>query len=145
MAEQSEGTVHIDASPKEVMDVITDFDAYTAWADGMKGVEVLKKDKQGRGKEVRFDVSSFGLSDTLVFAYTYGAGNKSVSWELVEAKNVKDLEGAYELEGDTDGTEVTYRLTLEPSIPLPGLVKRQIEKRMLKTALDGLKKRVEQG
>jgi carbon monoxide dehydrogenase subunit G len=145
MAEESEGNVHIDATPKEVMDVITDFEAYTEWADGMKGVEVLKKDKQGRGKEVRFDVSSFGLSDSIVFSYTYAAANKGCSWKLVEAKNVKDLEGAYELEGGKGGTDVTYRLALQPSIPVPGLVRRQIEKRMLKTALDGLKKRVEQG
>jgi ribosome-associated toxin RatA of RatAB toxin-antitoxin module len=143
MAERTNGSTEIDATPKEVMAVITDFDAYPEWAEGMKETEVLKKDKQGRGTQVRFSVSSFGLSDTLVFAYTYQAGDKGVSWKLVEAKNVKDLEGSYDLEDAGGSTKVTYELSMEPAIPVPGLVKRQIEKRMLRSALDGLKKRVE--
>ena len=145
MAEETEGTTTIDAPPKDVMDVILDFETYPEWADGMNATEVLKTDKQGRGKQVRMQVSSFGLSDTLVFDYTYKAANKGCSWSLVEAKNIKDLEGSYELEADGTKTNVTYRLTMTPSIPVPGLVKRQIEKRMLKSALEGLKKRVERG
>ncbi|MEX2459573.1 MAG: SRPBCC family protein [Actinomycetota bacterium] len=143
MAEQTKGETTIAASPKEIMAVITDFDAYPEWAEGMKETEVLKKDKQGRATQVRFSVSSFGLSDTLVFAYKYAAGDKGCSWTLVEAKNVSDLVGSYELDGGKGSTAVTYKLSMTPSIPLPGLVKRQIEKRMLKSALDGLKKRVE--
>jgi polyketide cyclase/dehydrase/lipid transport protein len=143
MAEQTHGDITIAASPKEIMAVITDFDAYPEWAEGMKSTEVLKKDKQGRAKQVRFSVSSFGLSDTLVFEYTYAAADKGCSWKLVEAKNISDLEGVYELDGGKGSTEVTYRLSMTPSIPVPGLVKRQIEKRMLKSALEGLKKRVE--
>jgi ribosome-associated toxin RatA of RatAB toxin-antitoxin module len=142
MAEQTEGSVDIEATPKEIMAVITDFEAYPEWAEGMKGAEVLKKDKQGRGKQVKFAVSSLGLSDTLVFDYTYAAGDKGVSWDLVEAGNVKALAGSYAFDG-TGPTTVTYKLSMEPSIPLPGLVKRQIEKRMLKSALEGLKRRVE--
>ena len=143
MAEQTEGNITIDASPKEVMAVILDFDSYPEWAEGMNSTEVLSKDKQGRGKKVRLNVSSLGLSDSLVFDYTYAAANKGCSWKLVEAKNVKDLEGTYELDGGGDSTEVTYRLSMTPSIPVPGIVKRQIEKRMLKSALEGLKRRVE--
>ncbi len=143
MAEQTEGTITIDASPKEVMAVILDFEAYPEWAEGMNATEVLSKDKQGRGKQVRLDVSSLGLSDSLVFDYSYPGGDKGCSWTLVEARNIKDLEGAYELAGDGDSTEVTYRLAMTPSIPVPGIVKRQIEKRMLKSALEGLKRRVE--
>ncbi|MCA1726962.1 MAG: cyclase, partial [Actinobacteria bacterium] len=77
-------------------------------------------------------------------AYTYKASDKGVSWSLVKATNVKTLDGSYDLEGGGKGkTKVIYRLSMEPSIPLPGLVKRQIEKRITKNALDGLKRRVE--
>jgi len=138
------GSVEIDATPQEIMAVITDFEAYPEWADGVKETEVLKADGRGRGQEVRFAVSSLGLSDDILFRYTYAAASTGCSWTLVEARNVKALEGSYELAG-TGPTEVTYHLTLEPSIPLPGIVKRQIEKRMLKAALHGLKRRVEGG
>jgi hypothetical protein len=38
---------------------------------------------------------------------------------------------------------VTYRLAVEVGVPLPGFLKRRADKQAIKTALDGLKKRVE--
>lgn len=142
MAEKTEGTVEIAATPKEIMAVITDFESYPEWAD-VKAAEVKKKDSKGRAKEVVLSVSQMGLSDELHLSYTYAAADKGVKWSLVKAQNVKTLEGSYDLEGGKGKTKVIYRLSMEPSIPLPGLVKRQIEKRITKNALDGLKKRVE--
>jgi hypothetical protein len=53
------------------------------------------------------------------------------------------LDGAYELRESGTGTEVTYRLALDVSIPLIGMLKRKGEKILIDTALKGLKKRVE--
>ena len=55
MAEQTEGTQNINASAEEIMEIITDFDSYPKWTD-FKSAEVLKKDKQGRGSEVRYEM-----------------------------------------------------------------------------------------
>ena len=41
------------------------------------------------------------------------------------------------------GTEVTYRLAVEVSIPMIGMLRRKAEKVIIDTALKGLKKRVE--
>jgi carbon monoxide dehydrogenase subunit G len=144
MAEQTEGTITIDATPKEVMAVISDFESYPEWAD-VKGIEIVKKDSKGRATELIMSVSQMGLSDQLHLVYKYAAGDKGVSWSLKKATNLKTMEGSYDLEGGKGSTKVLYKLTMDPSIPLPGLVKRQIEKRITKNALDGLKKRVERG
>ena len=40
-------------------------------------------------------------------------------------------------------TEVTYRLAVDISIPMIGMLKRKAEKVIIDTALKGLKKRVE--
>ncbi len=57
---------------------------------------------------------------------------------------LRSLDGAYELRDLGDGsTEVTYRLALDVSIPLIGMLKRKGEKILIDTALKGLKKRVE--
>ena len=54
------------------------------------------------------------------------------------------LDGAYTLRDLGNGrTEVTYRLALDVSIPLIGMLKRKGEKILIDTALKGLKKRVE--
>ena len=57
---------------------------------------------------------------------------------------LKMLDGAYTLRDLGDGsTEVTYRLSLDVSIPLIGMLKRKGEKILIDTALKGLKQRVE--
>ena len=67
-----------------------------------------------------------------------------VTWTLVEGQMLKMLDGAYTLVDQGDGsTEVTYRLALDVSIPLIGMLKRKGEKILIDTALKGLKKRVE--
>jgi hypothetical protein len=57
---------------------------------------------------------------------------------------LKAMDGAYELDDHGDGvTEVTYRLAVDISIPMIGMLKRKAEKVIIDTALKGLKKRVE--
>jgi hypothetical protein len=57
---------------------------------------------------------------------------------------LKALDGAYVLTDLGNGsTDVTYRLALDVSIPLIGMLKRKGEKILIDTALKGLKKRVE--
>jgi ribosome-associated toxin RatA of RatAB toxin-antitoxin module len=143
MAEQTSGSTTIDATPEDVMAVLTDFDAYPKWA-GMKKVEVKKKDSQGRGSEVYMEVSQMGFEAKYTLSYTYKAKNGGVSWTTKEASGaVKDLKGGYELEADGDATNVTYEMSIEPAIKLPGFIKKQVEKQIVNTALGGLKKRVE--
>ncbi len=60
---------------------------------------------------------------------------------------LKAMEGAYVLRPSDGhggpGTEVTYRLAVDLSIPMIGMLKRKAEKVIIDTALKGLKKRVE--
>jgi hypothetical protein len=57
---------------------------------------------------------------------------------------LKAMDGAYELDARSDGsTEVTYRLAVDISIPMIGMLKRKAEKVIIDTALKGLKRRVE--
>ena len=143
MAEQTEGTTEIRATPAEIMEVITDFDAYPQWA-GVRSAEVKKRDSKGRPSEVAMAVSQMGFEATYTLAYRYAAKDGGVSWTTKEASGaVKDIRGEYVLEPAGDATEVTYRLTLDVAISLPGFLRRQAEKQVINTALGGLKKRVE--
>jgi len=143
MAEQTEGTTEIRATPAEIMGVITDFDAYPQWA-GVRSAEVKKRDSKGRPSEVAMAVSQMGFEATYTLAYRYAAKDGGVSWTTKDASGaVKDIRGEYVLEPAGDATEVTYRLTLDVAISLPGFLRRQAEKQVINTALGGLKKRVE--
>jgi carbon monoxide dehydrogenase subunit G len=144
MAEQTEGEIQIDASPEDVMAVISDYEAYPKWADGIKKADVQKKDSKGRPSEVAFEVSQMGVGAKYTLTYKYKAKDGGVSWTTRSASGaVKDIKGEYALEPSGDSTNVTYRTTIQTAIPMVGFMKRQAEKIIIGTALGGLKKRVE--
>ena len=147
MAEQTTSSLVVDATPAAVMDVIADFESYPAWATGMKRAEVVDRVESGpaagRAERVFFVLDVSPVKDEYTLAYTWD-GDRQVSWSLVEGKMLRSLDGAYVLREVPGGTEVTYRLALDVSIPLIGMLKRKGEKILIDTALKGLKKRVEQ-
>jgi len=142
MAEKTQGETTISAEPSAIMDVIADFEAYPEWASGVKEVEVQERDADGRGSKVRFEVSMMGLSGWYVLEYTYN-GEKGISWTFVDGSPIKNLEGEYALTPAGAGTDVVYKASVEPGIPMIGFMKRKMEKQVIDIALKGLKKRVE--
>ena len=147
MADKTEGSATIAASAADIMEVITDFDAYPEWND-VKSIEVLKKDKQGRGSEVAYVVEAPMIGELkYTLAYSYAANDGGVSWTTKEIEGkVKDITGEYALdELDEDETKVTYRVAVQLGISLPGFLKKQADKQIIKQGLDNLKKRVERG
>lgn len=145
MAEQTTSSIVIDAAPAQVMDVIADFPAYPAWAQGMQQVEVVAEGAGGRADRVHFELEATPIKDSYTLGYDWD-GDRSVRWHLVEGRMLKDMQGSYELAPTGPGgeaTEVTYRLTVEVAIPMIGLLRRKAEKVIIDTALKGLKKRVE--
>ena len=142
MAEQTTSTIVVNATPKAIMAVIADFEAYPEWADSMRETEVLATDEAGRPKQVRFKVDAGAISDEYTLNYVWS--RNEVTWTLEKAKMVKGMDGAYVLRDLGDqGTEVTYRLAVDVAIPMIGMLKRKAEKVIIDTALKGLKKRVE--
>lgn len=142
MAEQTTSSIVVDAPPAEVMAVIADFDAYPEWAQGMKSAEVVSTLPDGRAEQVAFELEAAPIKDSYTLAYEWD-GDREVTWDLVEGKMLKAMQGAYVLQPSGAGTEVTYRLSVDVSIPMIGMLRRKAEKVIIDTALKGLKKRVE--
>ena len=142
MAEQTTSSIVIDAPAAAVMGVIADFPSYPEWAQGIKKAEVVDEGTGGRAEKVYFELDASPIKDTYTLAYDWH-GDSSVRWDLAEGKMLKAMQGAYELRPSGSGTEVTYRLAVDLSIPMIGLLRRKAEKIIIDTALKGLKKRVE--
>jgi ribosome-associated toxin RatA of RatAB toxin-antitoxin module len=145
MPEHAEGATEVHASPAEVMAVIADFDAYPEWVGNLEDVRVLARDRRGRGTRVAFRLRTPVVTAAYTLAYRYAPRDAGVSWTYVEG-TLEDLSGSYTLEPtDDDTTLVTYRLDVELGMPLPGLVKRQAARQIVRSALSDLKRRVESG
>ena len=142
MADQTTSTIVIEAAPSAVMAVIADFKSYPAWAKGMQEVSVLETGVDGRAEQVRFVLDVAPIKDEYTLTYDWD-DDRQVTWSLVKGNLLRSMDGAYVLRDLGGRTEVTYRLALDLSIPLIGMLKRKGEKVLIDTALRGLKQRVE--
>ncbi|MEO3789867.1 SRPBCC family protein [Nonomuraea sp. B10E15] len=143
MADRTTSSTTISAGRADVLAVIADFPAYPEWAGQVKSAEVLSTGPDGRPQQVRFALDAGPISDTYTLGYAW-QDDDGVSWQVVEpGKMVSDLRGSYRLADAGSGTEVTYELSVDLSVPMIGMIKRKAEKVIVDTALKGLKKRVE--
>jgi hypothetical protein len=109
---------------------------------------VLERGEGGVGTKVSFEVEVPLLGKaSYTLAYRYAPADGGMSWVSTEAHGaVSHISGEYLLSEVDDGeTKVIYRLSVDIGILLPGFVRTQGEKRVIENALDGLKRRVEEG
>lgn len=142
MADRTSSSITIGATAPEIMAVIADFPAYPGWAEGITAAEVLSDGDDGRAEQVRITLEAGPIKDTYVLAYDWA--DDAVHWNLAEAgAMLTGMTGAYRLASVDGSTEVTYELAVDVRIPMIGMVRRKAEKRIIETALKGLKQRVE--
>jgi ribosome-associated toxin RatA of RatAB toxin-antitoxin module len=146
MAEQATQRTTIAAPPERCYEAVIDFERYPSWARDIKEARVVQRDDEGRGVEVAYRAAAMGRSTSYTLRYDYDGAPERVAWKLLRGDLTRQLDGVYvfePLEDDPDSTEVTYHLTVELVVPLPGFVKRRAEARIMHTALRDLKAFVE--
>lgn len=140
MADRVTETTTIDATPEAVRTVLLDFARYPEWANDLKAVEVL--DAAAEGPTVRFRAAGMGRSTSYTLRYDL-SDPSVVAWRLTEGDLTRKLDGQYALTSAGTGTKVDYELEVELIVPLPGFIKRRTQGKIMHTALDELKARVE--
>lgn len=132
--------VVIEATPDEIMDVLFDLESLTEWSPAHRKVEVLERDDHGHPSKSRQVVKIVGITDEQVLDYT--VHDDGVSWTLVSAKQQRAQQARYTLTPDGDSTRVSFELTVDPIVPIPGFLLRKGAKGLMDTATEGLRKRV---
>jgi ribosome-associated toxin RatA of RatAB toxin-antitoxin module len=142
MTDGTFSALEIDASPEVLYDTAADVASYPEWASGVREVEILDTDAEGRVERARFVLEGFVKEIEYVLRYTHDRP-QLLSWVAEECDDLRMLEGSYQFSPKDDGsTEVVYSLRVELNFNLPGFVRRQAEKQIVTTALRGLRKRV---
>jgi uncharacterized membrane protein len=142
MADKAQDNIDIGASAEEIFEVATDFESYPEWNANIKRVEVKETDDEGRATKVFFEVDAKVRGITYTLQYDYSNAPESFSWELVDG-DPKELSGSYSFDEFDDVTEVAYEIAIDPGFPMPGFLRKQAQRQIMKTALADLKKRVE--
>lgn len=141
MPEGTFAQLEIQASAEDLYDAVADVASYPEWATGVKEVEVLELDEEGRVYRARFVLEGFIKEIEYVLRYVHDRPD-SLAWTAEESDDLKMLEGSYKFVPLEDATEVTYSFTVEPKFTIPGFLRRQAEKQIVTTALRGLRRRV---
>jgi ribosome-associated toxin RatA of RatAB toxin-antitoxin module len=142
VADSVSDTIDVAASTDRLFEVATDFEAYPEWNANIKNVAIRERDAQGRAKLVWYEVDAKIKKLEYVLEYDYSDAPDAFSWKLVDG-DVKELRGSYRFDEFDDVTEVQYEMAIDPGFKVPGMLKRQAEKQIVKGALEDLKKRVE--
>lgn len=143
MSEAVADSIVIAAEPQTVMDAILRIEDYPRWQPDVREVDVLERDTQGRPSRARFVIDARLLTATYTLDYTYEVDG--VRWTLDSSEQLRKLDGSYRVNGGTDGTTtVRYELTADPAISVPRFMRRKASEHIVRGALDGLKRRVEQ-
>ncbi len=144
MAEQAVERIHVDRSPDQCWQVATDYELYPEWAKSVKEVNVLEHDGEGRGSRVEMRVAAMGKSMRSVYDYDYDGAPRSFAWTLAEGDMLRSLDGRYTFDEDGDGTRVTYELSVDLAVPMPGFMKKKASRLIMGDALKELKRRAEE-
>jgi len=132
----------IKADPATVMQAVAAVDRLPEWSSAHKKITIESTHDDGRPHRVRMAVSILGINDEQVVDYTF-EGDEKVTWTLVESGQQNQQDGSYVLTPTDSGTTVTFELTIDPKIPLPGFLVKKAQKTALETASKGLTKFVE--
>lgn len=140
MAANDSREVVIEATPKEILDVIADVVNASSWSPQYQSAEVLDTYDDGRPKRVKMKVKAAGLTDEMEVEYSWSAN--SAGWTLINSSQLKAQDAMYTLSPAGDKTKVRFDLKVDPSIPIPGFLLKRTLKGAMETATDGLRKQV---
>ncbi len=146
--EHTVSSVLVQATVEDCFSVGVDIAAYPEWVENLRTVEILTTDDQDRPATVRFEAEGLGRMSSYVLAYDLSEAPHKLAWSLVSGDLAREIEGRYVFHDMTEQpgspvTEVDYELTIDLAVPLPGFVKRRAEDKIVKSALDRFKQRVE--
>jgi ribosome-associated toxin RatA of RatAB toxin-antitoxin module len=144
VAESATERLVVAASPDRCFAVVSDLERYPEWAADVKAVTVETIDAEGRPEVATFRAGAFGRSTSYTLAYDYADAPRSLAWRQTAGDLTAKLDGSYTFEKVGEATtQVTYTLEVELRVPLPGFIKRRAQSRIMHTALEDLRARVE--
>lgn len=139
----SNSKVIIEASADEVRKVLYDIEAYPTWSKTIKATKVETRDEQGRPLRIQLTIEAGMLRDKPTLDYDWSAAPTKVSFSLVDADLLTQMDGIYTVNSKGDETEVTYELSTDVTMPVPKPMLEQAELSTIKLALEELKAHIE--
>ena len=139
---RAERQIEIEATPQECFNALLDYESFPDWQRAVKNTEVLSRHKDGKPREVEFEIDAKVKTVRYTLDYSY-EDPSLITWRYVEG-DVKDVDGEMVFEATGEKTTLaTYALRLDAGVWLPGKLASMLSEQVMHGALEDLKKRVE--
>ena len=122
-------------TPREVYDVVVDFEQYPRLFPEIKNVRVIARTPERMRVEFRADKL---LPVRYVLDLTLDPVAFTVDWVYVEGEVVTDSSGGWRFRPESGGVRVDYRASAKVKAPLPGFVLRKITDALVSASLPGM-------
>ena len=132
----------VEGTAQQCFDALLEYEAFPDWQRAVKGTEVLSRHKDGKAKEVEFEIDAKVKTIRYRLRYSYEPPHR-ITWEYLGG-DVKDVDGEFVLEDRGDGTTLaTYALRLDPGVWMPGRLADLLNDQVMQGVMEDLKHRVE--
>ena len=133
----------IEAGADEVRKVLFDISNYPTWSRSIKATKVESSDNQGRPVRIQLTIEAGMLRDKPTLEYDWSQAPEKVTFSLVDADLLTQMDGTYIVKSVGDDTEVSYELETDVSMPVPKPMLQAAELGTIKAALEELKSHLE--
>jgi carbon monoxide dehydrogenase subunit G len=110
---EGNSTAEIDAPLDRVWALVEDVEKAPDWQGGLKGMEGLERDSEGRATLCESKTDAKVTAITALVRFSYDGAPTRLSWRQ-EKGDLKSVEGSWELEDlGGDRTRATYKIEVE--------------------------------
>jgi ribosome-associated toxin RatA of RatAB toxin-antitoxin module len=136
-------TVEVAADATAILAIVSDFESYPQWNDGVTGLWVLARYDDGRPSQLRLDAKYEAIEDSLIQAVYYPAPNQ-IQTVLQQGNLFKKQEQLFSVVATGATSLLTVDLDVEPSLPIPAPMVKTMANNVLDYLAENLKKRAEE-
>jgi ribosome-associated toxin RatA of RatAB toxin-antitoxin module len=144
VSDYSAGTATIEASAEDIFAILKDLDSYPQWSASIKSVEIAERDGSGNPSKANLKVEAGVLKDRVSLDYDWSKAPSEISFTLEDAGLLTEMSGVFTLKSlDADTTEVSYKLKVALSMPVPDIMRKKQEQATIDQELAKLKTHAE--
>jgi ribosome-associated toxin RatA of RatAB toxin-antitoxin module len=136
-------TVEVGAGAESIMAIVSDFERYPEWNQGVKGVWVLARYDDGRPSQLRLDTAVQGIEGTYIQAVYY-PGLNQIQTVMQQGELFTKQEQLFSWVETGATTLLTVDIDVETSMPVPAPMVKMLLGNVLDQLAENLKKRAEE-
>jgi uncharacterized membrane protein len=139
---RAEQSIEIAAPPDACFAALTDYESFPEWQEAVLATEIDERYPDGLGKVVEVHVDAKLRRVRYRLRYHYDRPRR-IWWEFLDGDGIEQIEGEYVFEPRGAGTLATYRLGIDPGVPVPGFIARRLNEGVMKRSVEDLKREAE--